>query len=38
MFRQLMSKIHEESKGDKEITYDNEFADSEVLVQVSEWV
>ena len=33
-----MCKIHEETKGDKEITYDNEFPDPEVLVQVNESV
>ena len=37
-FRQLVCKIDEESKGGKEITYDNEFSDSEVLVQVNVWV
>ena len=37
-FRQLMRKTQEESKSDKEITFDNQFADSEVLVQVNEWV
>ena len=31
-FRQLMSKIHEESKGDEEKTYDNKFSGLEVLV------
>ena len=33
-----MCKIHEASKGDKEIIFNNEFTDPEVLVQVNEWV
>ena len=37
-FSKLMCKIHEASKGDKEIFFANEFADLEVLVQVNEWV
>ena len=30
--------MHKESKGDERVTYDNELADPEAVVRVSEWV